>query len=61
MNVHILVYLKTLLVSHNVLYRANFEQFVDRDAEGSVYDVTDVLRLRYSEWLKKITTNVNKG
>jgi len=43
------------------LYRVNFVQFVGRDAEGSVYDVTDLLRLRYSEWLKKITTNVSKG
>jgi hypothetical protein len=27
----------------------NFEQFIGRDAEGSVYDVTSLLRRHYSE------------
>jgi len=36
-------------VSRNVLYRVNFEQFIGRDAEESVYDVTSLLRRHYSE------------
>jgi hypothetical protein len=40
-------------VSECVLYRVNFEQFIGRDAEGSIHDVTDILHRRYPEGARK--------
>lgn len=36
-------------MSQNILHRVDFEQFIGRDAEGSVFDVTDIIRWRYYE------------
>lgn len=40
-------------MSECVLYRVNSEQFIGRDAEGNIHDVTDILHRRYPEGTKK--------